>query len=81
MGIQALGKSLRVSLVNRPFRAKGWSIPMKQLARISNQVTVSGFILCLLANGLPAAPWDNGIVKVSADHRCLVHENGKPFSC
>ena len=52
---------------------------MKQLARISNQVTVSGFILCLLANSLQAAPWDNGIVKVSTDKRCLVHENGKPF--
>jgi len=52
---------------------------MKQLAKLSNRVTVSGFILCLLANSLPAAPWDNGIVKVSPDNRCLVHENGKPF--
>ena len=56
MGIQGLAKSLRVSLLNRPIRAQGWSIAMKTLARISSPATVSGFILCLLANSLPAEP-------------------------
>lgn len=40
-------------------------------------------ILCLVCSSVTAVhsakPWDNGRLKVSNNHRYLIHDNGKPF--
>ena len=36
-------------------------------------------LVCTLAVAKPEIPWKNGKLRVSENHRYLVHENGTPF--
>ena len=44
---------------------------------------IIALVLCLVCCGITTAqgakPWDNGRLKVSDNHRYLIHENGTPF--
>ena len=44
---------------------------------------IIALVLCLICCGITTAqrakPWDNGRLKVSDNHRYLIHENGTPF--
>lgn len=44
---------------------------------------IIALVLCLVCCGITTAqgakPWDNGRLKVSENHRYLIHENGTPF--
>ena len=37
------------------------------------------FVCCGITTAQRAKPWDNGRLKVSENHRYLIHENGTPF--
>lgn len=37
------------------------------------------FVCCGITTAQEAKPWDNGRLKVSDNHRYLIHENGTPF--
>ena len=36
-------------------------------------------VCCGIATAQSAKPWDNGPLKVSDNHRYLIHQNGTPF--
>lgn len=48
---------------------------MKNTKRLFSLLFVAILTMCAMAQ----KPWDNGPLKVSANHRYLQHENGKPF--
>lgn len=48
---------------------------MKNTKRLFSLLFVAILTMCAIAQ----KPWDNGPLKVSANHRYLQHENGKPF--
>ena len=45
-----------------------------------NIITLILWLVCSSITAVQAAkPWDNGRLKVSNNHRYLIHDNGKPF--